>query len=183
MKNLHEIYPNFHVNADNLKPHFYIKSFTDTPLMAMILISASNTTRTNNNSNMKNLHDIYPNFHINVDNLKPYSNRKSFSDTHLMATIVISSSNTTRNNNNIDMKNLHEIYPNFHLHADILKPHFYMKSFTDTPLMATIVISVSNIRNNNNMDMENLHKIYPNFHLHADILKPHIYMKSFTDTL
>ena len=60
------------------------------------------------------------------------------------------------------MKNMQIVFPDFHLRTDILKPHFYGKSFNVTTVMATIVISVSNTtRNNNNINMKNLHKIYP----------------------
>ena len=57
---------------------------------------------------MKNLHEIYPNFQLNADILKLHFFRKSFTDTYLVATIVISSSNTKKNNNSINVKNMHE---------------------------------------------------------------------------
>ena len=127
MKNLHEIYPNYHLNADTWKPYYYRKSFTDTPLMAIIVISASNTKGNKNKINMKDSHEVYPNFHLYADILKLHFYMKYFNDTSLIATIVISASNTTRDNSNINMKYLHEIYPDFHLRTHTLKLYFYKK--------------------------------------------------------
>ena len=124
MKNLHEIFPNFHLKADILKLHFYRKSFTDTLLMATIVISASNTTRNNNNINRKNMHKIYPDFHQRSDYLKPHFSRKSINVTALMATIVIRAPNNARSNNNINMKKLHAIYPDVHLRTNTLNRYF-----------------------------------------------------------
>ena len=82
--------------------------------MATIVIGGSNTTRNNNNINMKNLHEIYPEYHKLTVTLKPPFFWKSFNETTSMVTIVISVSNTTRNNNNINMKYLLETYPEYH---------------------------------------------------------------------
>ena len=117
--------------------------------MASIVIRASNTKRNNNNINIKNLHDIYPNFHFHADILKPYFytifHRHTVNGYHCNQCVEY-----CMKYNNINIKNLHEICPNFHLIAYNLKPYFYRRSFTDTTLMATIVISPSNTTRNNN---------------------------------
>ena len=141
--------------------------------MATIVISVSNTTRNNDNIKIKNLHEIYLDFHLNADIFKPYFYWKSFNDITLIATIVISASNTNRINNNINLKNLHEIYHYFHLITTTLKVHFSWKSFYDTTLISTIITRASNTtRNYNSINMKNWHEIYPDFHLITATLSP-----------
>ena len=89
MKNLHEIYPEYYKLKATLKAYFYRKSFNDTTSMATIVISASNTTRINNNINMKNVHEIYLELHQITATLEAHFYRKSFNDATLMASIVI----------------------------------------------------------------------------------------------
>ena len=124
MKNLHKVYPNFQLITVTFKPHFYWKSFNNTTLIATIVIRASNTTRNYNNINIKNWHEIYPDFNRITATLKAHFYWKSLNDTTLMATIVISASNTMRNSNNISMKNFHNIYTEHHYFTATLKPHF-----------------------------------------------------------